>query len=118
LERDLSAVSLFALLAAGCAQLEWHKPGAGPRALEQDLAECRQTARLRAAREAWPYSLLAPRVVGVDRAGRLIVVQPPPHYTERFLLEQDLARACMREKGYALVPAGKPGDDMTERSWQ
>lgn len=101
----LSAVGVFALLTAGCAELAWHKPGAGPRLLEQDLDECRRNARIRAAREAWPHNLLAPRVVGVDRDGRPIVIQPPPYYTERFLLEQDLTRLCMQEKGYALVPA-------------
>ena len=109
---------LGAAALAACAELEWDKPGAGPRALAQDLDECRQSARMRAVQEAWPYSLLAPRVVGVDRDGRLIVVQPPPHDTERFLLEQDLTRTCMREKGYELVPVTKPGDEVTERSWQ
>lgn len=110
----LSAASIVALLAAGCAELRWDKPDASPRELAQDLDECRQSARMRAAQEAWPYSLLAPRVVGVDRDGRLVVVEPPPHDTERFLLEQDLTRTCMREKGYELVPVARPGDEVTQ----
>lgn len=101
------AALLVAAAASGCAPLEWHRPGVGPRALEQDLAACREAARARAAHEAWPFSLLAPRLVAVGRSGRLVVVIPPPPETERFLLEQDLARACMQEKGYTLVPVAE-----------
>jgi hypothetical protein len=99
----LAATLLVA--AGGCAPLRWDKPGADAAALERDLEQCRQIARAEAARRAWPFKLTAARVIGFDRGGRPIVVQPFPHETERFLEEHDLARACMRGKGYALVPA-------------
>ncbi|HXF67898.1 MAG TPA: hypothetical protein VNK67_14525, partial [Burkholderiales bacterium] len=65
-----------ALLAAGCAELRWERPGTAAAALEQDLAQCRQLARLRAEREAWPAGLDGPRVIGMDRQGRLLVSEP------------------------------------------
>ena len=103
----LSAVALLGLSAA-CADLQWHRPGVDQEALARDFEECRQIARVRAAREAWPFSLLTRRVAAFDRDGMPVVAHPPPHYTERFVLEQDYTRECMREKGYELVPADKP----------
>lgn len=96
-----------ALLAVGCAELRWEKPGIEAAALEQDLAQCRRLARLRAEREAWPAGLEFPRVIGMDRQGRLLVSEPHTRPSERFLLEQDYTRRCMQARGYALVPVEK-----------
>jgi len=98
---------LLAAALAACADLRWHKPGADAAALERDSDECRQLARFQAAHQAGLFGFAPARVIGVDRTGRLIVVQPFPHASDRFLLEQDLARFCMRSKGYALVPVDK-----------
>lgn len=105
--RDVFALLLSAAVLSSCAELRWHKPGADIESLKQDLEQCRQTARVRAAREAWPFGLTTPQMVGVDRQGRTIVVQPYPRDTERFLLEHDLTRMCMNGKGYTLVPVEK-----------
>lgn len=107
----LSAVIVVALLAAGCAELRWHKAGGDAETFKQDVEQCRRTARNRAAVEAWPFGLITPRVIGVDRQGRAIMLHPPPQDTERFLLEGDLTRSCMREKGYSLVPVKKSHDE-------
>jgi hypothetical protein len=102
---------VVAVALVACAELRWHKPGGDAETLKQDLEECRWTARNRAAVEAWPFGLITPRVIGVDRQGRAIMLHPPPQHTERFLLEGDLTRSCMREKGYSLVPVKKSHDE-------
>ena len=95
------------LLAAGCSDLQWSRQGGSAAALESDLGECQAKARFEASPLARPYGPDL-RLVGVDPSGRPIM----PYYTrldaERFLLEHDYTRACMRSRGYELVPAGQP----------
>jgi len=112
----LSAVGLLAWL-AGCAQLRWDKPGMDAASLERDDAECRQIARAQAAREAWPFGLTGTRVI-VDPRGRVLLVEPYPRETDRFLREHELARGCMHGKGYALVPMDKTDAAREKRSTQ
>jgi hypothetical protein len=94
----LSAVAV-ALLLAGCADLHWEKPGASTAALDQDLEQCTQRARLDARREEVPR-LDAPLVFRADPQGRPVVVPSSPRGSDRFLAEHDLTAACMRAKGY------------------
>lgn len=102
----LSAIAA-ALIATGCAELRWHKEGAGTAALGRDYTECQQQARLRAYRSAGAFVPDSPRVVGVDAQGRRLIGSSSHLDTDRLLLEHDLLGACMRGKGYALVPAEK-----------
>jgi hypothetical protein len=102
----LPSVAVLALLAAGCAELRWQKPGAAQATLEQDLERCRQEAHVRAERETVPSLALTP-VLGTDQQGRPIVIQSHQRDAERLLAQQDLTRSCMRAKGYELVPAEK-----------
>jgi hypothetical protein len=99
----MATAVLISLLIAGCADLRWHKPGADTAALERDLEQCQKEGRLQAGRETIPRLAAAP-VIATDPQGRTFVTQPHPHDTGRFLLEQDLTRACMRKQGYDLVP--------------
>ena len=106
--RDEGWAAIVCLLfAAGCADLRWHKDGADAAALERDLGECQQQARAQAARESWSPWLAGSPVIGVDAQGRANLSQPGRLDTDRFLREHDLARACMRGRGYELVPAEK-----------
>lgn len=98
----LSAATVLALLAAGCADLHWHKSGVAEGTLEEDLERCRQEARLQARRETLPL-FTAPLVIGTDPQRRPIVVQSHQRDAERLVTEQDLTRNCMRGKGYELV---------------
>jgi hypothetical protein len=100
----LSAAGVLALLAVGCADLVWHKPGTSQATLDQELAQCRQDARLQAGRELL-LTLTSPLMIGADPQGRPIVVQSHQRDAERLQLEQDLTRRCMRGKGYELKPA-------------
>ena len=105
--RQSAAVLLVAVLATGCAELRWHKDGIEAAALEQDLAACRQSARLRAYREAWLFGVTPPYFIGMDPQGRSIMTYPNQLEMDRFLLEHDLMRDCMRGKGYQHVPVEK-----------
>ena len=87
------------LLLTGCADLYWEKPGVGAAALDQDLQQCTQRARLDARRGETPR-LDAPLVLQADPLGRPVVVPSSPRSTDRFLAEHDLTAACMRTKGY------------------
>lgn len=88
------------LLLGGCAPLEWHKPGISPEQRDRDVAACTEKARGEALRHAVAREPV-PRII-VDQQGRAVAVHEPHHDAERFLLEQDLLRACMRERGYVL----------------
>lgn len=102
----VSALSATAIaLAAGCADLQWHKQGAAPAALEQDLAECRGEARLNAGPDPRFVRPDAGRIVGVDAAGRPAPSSSGRLDSDRFLAEHDLTRICMQRRGYELVPA-------------
>jgi len=103
----LSAVAVIALVAAGCADLRWHKPGTDPATLEEDLGQCRMDARMQAGRETLPRPLTSPPMIGADAKGNPVVVQSSSRDTDRLLREQDLTRICMRGKGYALAPVEK-----------
>ena len=94
----LSAVAVTLLLVA-CADLHWEKPGVDSAALDQDLLECTQRARLDARREEIPR-LDAPLLLRADPLGRPVIVPSSPRNTDRFLAEHDFTAACMRAKGY------------------
>ena len=104
----LSVVALSGLLLAGCADLRWHKDGADEAALERDLTECRQQGRMQAERQAVPPTTGGTRIVGVDRLGRPIIGQPEQLESNRAMVEHDLTRHCMSQRGYKLVSAEKP----------
>jgi len=100
-----SAVAVVLVLTA-CAELHWQKPGVDAAVLDKDLRECTQLARLEARREELPR-LDSPLMIRADPQGRPVVVPSGTRDTERFLREQDLTGACMRRRGYALVPDGQ-----------
>jgi hypothetical protein len=109
------AAAAVALLAA-CAPVEWHREGAGAADRERDLAECRAHARLQSRHEAPLHGFPPPHPVGVDSRGRIVTGHAARYDTERALLEHDLTRRCMRERGYELVPVGKRrADDEVRR---
>ena len=103
----VSAICLLtsALALPGCADLQWHKPGASAQALESDLLECRGQARLGTGPDARLVRSDAGRLVGLSS----ITLSPAASGrldADRFLAEHDLTRICMNRRGYELVPAG------------
>lgn len=101
LQRPSATVVLAVIaLLAGCAPLNWHKAGATAEARDRDVAECTGEARFAARRQS-PVLQSAPRVI-VNRQGRTVAVEAPRDDNERFLLEHDLMRDCMRQRGYEL----------------
>lgn len=98
----LSATILAtALLAAGCAQMQWTKPGADAGAVTRDLNECRSIALGRAA------PTVAGRAAPDTRSdgGRPPVMAPAQGSNQRFVAEHEEVRRCMLQRGYQLTPA-------------
>ena len=62
---------------------------------------------MRSALEAGPVALPRPGGLGMDARGRVVMDYANRHETDRVLLEHDLTRACMRERGYELAPVEK-----------
>lgn len=98
--RVLAIAAAATLALAACAELQWQKPGAtgaAPSFDPADLSACRKLAQ--------------------DRTQRMWGIAPQPTMDPRFgpggpsqadlrLQESQAVNACMREKGYQLVPAG------------
>jgi len=99
-------VTGFALLSS-CAQLDWHKAGASLEMREHDSADCAVQARSAALRRAPLLPSPVPQVL-IDRQGRAAQLQPSRAVDERFLIEQDVMRTCMRERGYSLIERPTP----------
>ena len=106
-ERGRYACAAIALVIAGCAEVQWQKSSADAATMSRDLGECRDAAQSRAMLETRPDALASTRTIIMDPAR---TTSPYPYRTEtdRFLLENDLTRACMTQRGYELAPAGKP----------
>lgn len=94
----LVLVAGLALL-GGCAQFDWHKADVTLEARDRDIADCTAQARRDALRHAPVLQPPGPRIL-VDRQGSIHALQPPRHDDARFLVEQDILRACMRARGY------------------
>ena len=95
-----AALTAAALLAAGCAQMQWTKPGADAATIARDQDECRSQA-LRA----------TPPVAGArspdarSDGTRPPVMAPAQGSNERFVAEHEEMRRCMLQRGYQLKPA-------------
>ncbi len=103
-----SSAAILILLTAACAPLEWRKDGADAGALERDTRECQSQAIARAQHEAPLFGLPRPPVVGMDTRGRVVTGHAGRYDTDRAMLEHDLMRHCMTQRGYELAPVDKP----------
>jgi hypothetical protein len=93
------ALLFFAFALPGCAEQQWRKTGASEAAVAQDLSACNKQARASAVRMG--HTGLPP--TSDPRFG----APSGPSQADQLMLERQAADACMREKGYALVPVGK-----------
>ena len=90
-----------ALLANGCGQMQWSKPGADAAAIANDQDQCRSQALRRG----------PPPISGVGSAdarsdgGRPGVMAPVQGSNECFVAENEEMRRCMLQRGYELKPA-------------
>jgi hypothetical protein len=97
-QHPLAAALLFNV--AACASTHWQRPGT-PDA-NKDVAECRTEGHQQAI-EQLPYGN-GPPLYGFSSEVSML------HWkmaidNERAYLEEDLAAACMRHRGFVLVPA-------------
>lgn len=100
------------LLLAGCASVEWTKPGATAEEFAVDSKQCQEDAW----REAnWLYLdrtyLYGGRWIYPDPLGRPLVGYPGAPFGdpfgERYIHEARLTDFCMRAKGYELTQVQK-----------
>jgi hypothetical protein len=93
----IAAALLLAASACAPPPMRWEKSGADP---NRDEAACRAGAHEEAIRRM-PYGN-GPPIFGYPQMSMLQWTQGID--IQRSYLEEDLVRACMRERGYALVP--------------
>jgi len=93
----LAAAALLAL--ASCAQVHWQKKDGDNSALAQDLAACRRLGLERSAAmgTSMPRSEINP-----------VFGPTGPSPADARMQEAQVVTACMRDKGYALVPDPAP----------
>ena len=104
-----SWIAACALLAAGCAPLQWAKSDATPEQLAVDTQQCEQAAWREANYYYAGYRPFGPWMYRDAYGGPYFHTVGPfynPYYDGR-LEEQRLADFCMRAKGYELAPEGK-----------
>jgi hypothetical protein len=108
--RSALLIAATALLAAACAPMQWVKTDGAPAQLDQDASECQQKAWREARLHAWSQVPIGPSVLQ-DAAGRRIVIWPASPFNDPFndtyMEESRVAHACMRARGYELVPMAK-----------
>lgn len=94
-------------LLSGCAQLEWHKTDTTDEARDRDAAECTAQARAAGLKQ---LPMLYPHTPGLptDRQTRAYPSQDSRLDSERFMIEQDALRECMRKRGYELQKHQSP----------
>ena len=95
----LTTIAGLAVPLVGCGPpMQWEKPGADQEAMARDQADCRVAAQQEANRNFYP----AP--IGPLYGSRWSWVWWQQSDSQRFYAESNLARFCMRNKGYELVP--------------
>ena len=90
------ALLFFAFALDGCAELRWHKAGAGEASLAEDLTACSKLAQEQAARAG---NLGLPPAFD-PRFG----APAGPSQVEQRLQQHQAADTCMRQRGYVLAP--------------
>lgn len=104
----LLALALAAL--GACAPMTWARPGTSARIASADQAECRTIAHRQA--DALTFHRGYASSLFRWRHGRY-VYDPDPFldspFDDPFFLARDLARECLRAKGYRLVPVDAQG---------
>lgn len=95
-----AALLLVALALAGCTDLRWRKADGDDAQLAQDLSACRKLAQERTARL---WGVMPPRTSIDPRYG----APAEPSQADLRLQESQALDACMRARGYVLVPAGR-----------
>jgi hypothetical protein len=93
--RRTAGLLLFALALASCGEMRWQKPGGDDASLVQDQAACDRKARDMYGN---PNALLPPAGIS-PRFG-----PTAPTQTDVVMRESQVSGACMRDKGYVLVP--------------
>jgi uncharacterized protein YceK len=90
---------VLALGLSGCADMRWHNSGGNDSALEKDLAACRRDAQAKFGSSAAALGLPGSNDPRFGPMG--------PSQADVRMQESQAEGACMRGKGYVLVPGAK-----------
>lgn len=96
------------VLLGACTPMQWVKPDTESALVDQDLADCRREASIRAFHESWHFQNFAPIIVH-DHRGRVIFLRRDQPFSDPYFREFSLTNFCMQDKGYKLVPV-KPAN--------
>jgi hypothetical protein len=108
--RPALAAFCGAALLAGCAPLDWQKPGADADAAGLDLAECQRIGQLTASRMGLAAALpSAPMIITTPSGATAVQSAPMSPAGSDPTLAQQYTADCMHKKGYSLVKS-KQGD--------
>lgn len=99
----LAILVAAALLAGGCAEMRWTKPGADAAAASRDLDECRAGALSRSGPRGPSMPSQDPQMI--DRGASPMATRPAAGSNDRFIAEHEDVRVCMQRRGYQLTPA-------------
>lgn len=96
--KPATGLLLFAFALAACSPVRWHKGGGDDASLTRDLDACRKQAK--------------ERFAGLASFGSLPTNDPRfgplgPSQADLLMQQEQAVGVCMRERGYALVPAEK-----------
>ena len=96
-------VAAAILIAGGCAEMRWTKPGADAAAVSRDVDDCRANALARAGPRGPGIPSQDAQVI--DRGASPMASRPAGTSNDRFIAEHEDVRACMVRRGYQLQPA-------------
>lgn len=84
--------------------MEWTKPNTDPAATQEDIRQCQQQAKLRAARYPLPHDGSIPTTTAGPRGEVSIIGTSATIQSEDARQEFELMTSCMHQKGYKLGP--------------
>lgn len=107
----IAATLLVALLAAGCAPMQWVKAEAAPEQLQADVHACQDMAWREARGRILYLHPMAPAVIH-DSLGRRMMIYPTGPFADpfgrQFMEEARLTEFCMESKGWKRQEIPKP----------
>lgn len=105
LSSTIHRMLLLVVPLAGCAVLNWQKPGGDPAQAAKDLDECQLKSTL-SARRAGGMGSQAPVIVGTP-SGPVTVMPPAFNAASDPVALQSILSDCMRARGYHLQREGR-----------
>jgi hypothetical protein len=98
----LPVIVIHCSVIAACTPMEWTKPNTDPTATQEDIRQCQQQAKLRAARYPLPHGGSMSTTTAGPRGEVSIIGTPATIQSDDARQEFELMTMCMHQKGYKL----------------